>query len=168
MRILLLALLLCLLSGLRLAFAQAPSEISGAVAYTEVVRFDYTKDGVRNPVQFWLDFKGRAASGRPGEPSYKPAEGTIWYYLFDVEKKQKVANWLMDFNMMSGPPPSGPYPMTDLVIEGRTARFQAFDMKWTVVDGGEGFAKDRVTVDDGFKPRDMKMYDGDIRVGPPR
>ena len=24
-------------------------------------------------------------------------------------------------------------------------------MKWTVVDGGEGYAKDRVMVDDGFQ-----------------
>jgi hypothetical protein len=55
--------------------------------------------------------------------------------------------------------------MTNLVIDGNTARFEAFDMKWTVVDGGEGYTQDRVTVDDGFKARDMKMYDGDIRVG---
>jgi hypothetical protein len=71
----------------------------------------------------------------------------------------------MGFTMMEGPPPSGPYPMTNLVIDGNTARFEAFDMKWTVVDGGEGYTQDRVTVDDGFKPRDMKMHDGDLRVG---
>jgi len=166
MIIMLVAALLCLLVGVPPAApAQAPSEISGAVAYTEILRFDYTKDGIRNLVQFWLEFKGRGAVGKPGEPGYKPAGGAIWYYLFDVERKQKVTNWLMGFTMMEGPPPSGPYPMTNLVIDGNTARFEAFDMKWTVVDGGEGYTQDRVTVDDGFKARDMKMYDGDIRVG---
>ena len=165
MRTLLVGALLCHLVLSPYALAGAPSEISGAVAYTEILRFDYTKDGIRNLVQFWLEFKGSVAVGKPGEPGYKPAEGAIWYYLFDVERKQKVTNWLMGFTMMEGPPPSGPYPMTNLVIDGNTARFEAFDMKWRVIDGGEGYTQDRVTVDDGFKARDMKMYDGDIRVG---
>ena len=157
---------LCLLFLSSDAVAAERSEITGAVAYTEIVRFDYTKDGTRNRVQFWLEFKGRPAVGKPGEPGYQPEEGTIYYYLYDVDKNKKVANWLMGFNMMEGPPPSGPYPMAKLVIEGNTAHFEAFDMKWTIVDGGEGYAKDRVTVDDGFRPRDMKMYDGDLRIGP--
>jgi hypothetical protein len=156
---------LLLLSGTAsLATAEQSSEISGSVAYTEVVRFDYTKNGIRNRVQFWLEFKGRSAVGNPGEPGYQPEEGAIWYYLYDVDKKQKVANWLMGFNMMEGPPPSGPYPMANLVIEGNTARFEAFGMKWTTVDGGENHTKDRVTVDDGFRPRQMRTYDGDLRV----
>jgi len=151
-----------------LAGVEEPSQISGAVAYTEVMRFDYTKDGIRNRVQFWLEFKGQLAIGKPGDPGHQPEEGAIWYYLYDIDKKQKVSNWLMGFSMMDGPPPSGPYPMSRLVIDGNTARFEAFGMKWTVVDGGEGFQKDRVTVDDEFKPRDMKIYDGDLKVGPAR
>lgn len=138
--------------------------ISGAVAYTDTARFDYTKDGVRNNVQFWVEFKGKGAAGKEGEPGFLPAEGAIYYYLFDVDKQQKVSNWLMGFSMMSEPPPSGPYPMTNLVIEGNTARFDAFRMKWEVTDGGKGFANDRVLVDDGFKPKEMKMYGGDIEV----
>lgn len=148
-----------------LAGAEEPSQISGAVAYTEVMRFDYTKDGIRNRVQFWLEFKGRSAMGKPGDPGHRPEEGAIWYYLYDIDKKQRVSNWLMGFSMTDGPPPSGPYPMTRLVIDGNTARFEAFGMKWTVVDGGEDYAKDRVMVDDGFRARDMKMYDGDLKVG---
>src|SRR5512135_3129516 len=105
---------LCLLFLFGHAVAAERAEISGAVAYTEIVRFDYTKDGIRNRVQFWLEFKGRPAVGKPGDPGYQPEEGAIWYYLYDVEKKQKVANWLMGFNMMEGPPPSGPYPMTNI------------------------------------------------------
>jgi hypothetical protein len=160
--------LLLIFGGASLATAESPTGISGAVAYTEVIRFDYTKDGIRNRVQFWLEFKGRPAVGKTGDPDFKPEEGTIYYYLYDVDQKKRVANWLMGFSMMEGPPPSGPYPMSKLVIEGDTARFEAFNLKWTIVDGGEGYAKDRVTVDDGFRPRDMKMYDGDLRVGPVR
>jgi hypothetical protein len=163
MRTLLVCLLL-LLSTAHSAIAEEPRGISGAVAYTEVMRFDYTKDGIKNRVQFWLEFKGRPARGKPGDPDAKPEEGAVFYYLYDVDKKEKVTNWLMGFSMMEGPPPSGPYPMSNLVVEDNTARFEAFGMKWTVVDGGEGYAKDRVTVDDGFKPREMKMYDGDLRV----
>jgi len=158
--------LLLILGTTNYAAAEQPAAVSGVVAYTEVMRFDYTKDGIRNQVQFWLEFKGRSAVGNPGESSYQPEEGAIWYYLYDVEKKQKVANWLMGFNMMEGPPPSGPYPMTNLVIEGSMARFEAFDMKWTIVDGGEGYVKDRVMIDDGFRPREMKIYNGDLRIGP--
>jgi hypothetical protein len=159
-------LLLLILGAASFAFAEQPSGISGAVAYTEIIRFDYTKDGAKNRVQFWLEFKGRPAIGKPGDADYKPEEGAIWYYLYDVENKKRVSNWLLGFSMMEGPPPSGPYQMANIVIDGNTAHFEAFGMKWTLVDGGEGHAKDRVTVDDGFKPRAMKTYDGDLRISP--
>jgi len=157
----------CILCHLMLAgqvLAAERAEITGAVAYTDVVRFDYAKSGTKSRVQFWLEFRGRSAVGEPGQPGQQPEEGAISYYLYDVEKKTKVANWLMGFSMMSEPPPSGPYPMTKIVIEGNTAHFEAFNLRWTVVDGGEGYARDRVTVDDGFQPKEMRMYDGDLRV----
>lgn len=157
---------LCLLSLLlnEAARAEERGEISGAVAYTDIVRFDYTRNGVRDRVQFWIEFTGKAAVGRMGEDGYLPAEGGIYYYLLDVEKKERVINWLMGFSMMSEPPPSGPYPMSNLIIQGNRATFEAFNRKWEITDGGAGFEKDRVLVDDGFKPKPMKMYDGDIRV----
>jgi predicted CXXCH cytochrome family protein len=160
----LLAVFFCplLLCG-QLNAAQLP-EITGAVAYTEAVRFDYSKDGTKNRVQFWLEFKGSPASGEPGEAGYRPESGGIHYYLYDVDNKKRVDNWLMGFSMMEGPPPSGPYPMSNIEIQGSTSTFEAFGMKWTVIDGGEGHARDRVTIDDGFKPRDMKLYGGDLRV----
>ncbi len=143
--------------------AQLP-EVTGAVAYTETVRFDYSKDGIKNRVQFWLEFKGSPALGEPGEAGYRPESGSIYYYLYDVDNKKRVENWLMGFSMMEGPPPSGPYPMSNIEIQGNRSTFEAFDMKWTVIDGGEGHAKDRVTIDDGLNPRDMKMYGGDLRI----
>jgi hypothetical protein len=146
--------------------AEPPLEVSGAVAYTDYFRFDYTKDGVRNRVQFWLEMQGRAEVGRPGEPGYQPAEGFIRYYLKDADRGNKVANWREGLNM-TGLPADQPYPMSNLVFEGNTARFEAFGMKWTVTDGGEGFQNDKVIIDDGFKQAVGKFYDGDLRVGPP-
>ena len=64
------------------------------------MRFDYTKDGISNRVQFWLEFKGRSAIGKPGRTRLSARRRAIWYYLYDVDKKQKVTNWLMGFSMM--------------------------------------------------------------------
>ena len=163
MRVLLATSIISLMLCGQLAAAQL-KEISGAIAYTEVIEFDYTKDGTRDRVQFWLEFKGSPALGTPDERGYKPESGAIYYYLVDVDNKKQVDNWLMGFSMMDEPPPSGPYPMTDIRVIDHTASFSAFGMNWTVVDGGVGHDKDEVTVDDGFKPRKMKLFDGDLRV----
>lgn len=140
------------------------NEITGAVAYTEKILFDYTKDGNRNNVQFWLKFNGSPSIGDPEEAGYKPESGAINYYLVDMDNKKEVDNWLMGFSIMDEPPPSGPYPMTDIRVSGNRATFSAFGMRWTVVDGGEGYARDTVTIDDGFKSRTMNMYGGDLSV----
>lgn len=142
----------------------APLELSGAVAYTDFFRFDYTRDGVRNRVQFWLEMQGHTAVGQPGEPGHRPAEGFIRYYLQDADNGNKVANWREGLTM-SGLPADQPFPMTNIDIQGNTARFEAFGMKWTVEDGGEGFQKDKVLIDDGFKEMVGKFYAGDLKVG---
>lgn len=146
------------------ALAEERGEISGAVAYTDIIRFDYTQDGVRDRVQFWIEFTGKTAVGNAEEDSYLPAEGGISYYLLDVDKKERVTNWLMGFSMMAEPPPSGPYPISNLIIQGNRATFDAFNRKWEILDEGPGFEQDTVLVDDGFKAKPMKMYDGDINV----
>jgi predicted CXXCH cytochrome family protein len=163
MKVLLAALFCQLVFCAHLTAAQQ-TEIRGAVAYTETIEFDYTKDGIRNRVQFWLEFKGSPTLGKPGEAGYKPESGSIYYYLVDVDNKKQVDNWLMGFSMMEGPPPSGPYPMTEIEIRGNTATFTAFDMKWTVIDGGEGYARDTVKINDGFQTREMKLYGGDFKI----
>ena len=146
------------------AMAVQLSEVSGAVAYTEEILFDYTKDGERNHVQFWLEFQGSPALGDPEEVGYKAEAGAVYYYLVDMDNKKEVDNWLMGFSIMEEPPPSGPYPMTDIRVIGNRATFSAFGMSWTVTDGGEGYAEDAVTIDDGFRTREMKMFAGDLRV----
>jgi predicted CXXCH cytochrome family protein len=163
MRVLLAALFCHLIFCGPLVAAQQP-EITGAVAYTEIIRFDYTKDGIRNQVQFWLEFKGSPAMGEPGEEGYIPESGAIYYYLVDVENKKQVDNWLMGFSMMEEPPPRGPYPMKNIDIMGNQSTFEAFGMKWKIIDGGADYTKDTVTIDDGFRVHDMKMFSGDLKV----
>jgi hypothetical protein len=163
MKILLAALICQLVVCSDLASAQQ-TEINGAVAYTETMQFDYRKDGIRNRVQFWLEFKGSPALGKPGEAGYNPESGAIYYYLVDMDNKKQVDNWLMGFSMMEGPPPSGPYPMNNIDIKGNMATFAAFGMTWTVIDGGDGYSKDTVTIDDGFSTKDMKLHGGDLRI----
>src|SRR5512139_1362842 len=73
-----------------LLFAAAASatekmEITGAVAYTDVLRYDYTGDGKRDRVQLWMEFSGRTAVGAPGDPGYQPESGSIRYYLQDAD-----------------------------------------------------------------------------------
>ena len=166
MRWLLMALSSALAAPAVAAPAPAPPSLSGAVAYTEVLLFDYDQDGVQSRVQFWLEFKGRPTTAGPGDADL-PAGGEIRYYLVDLDKKINIPKWHAGFPMMAEPPPSGPYPMQGLVIEGATARFEAFGMRWTIVDGGTGYQKDWVSVDDGFKPRVMKLYGGDLLVESP-
>ena len=55
--------------------------IRGAVAYSDVLRYDYTGDGKKNRIRFWLEFNGHSAVGKPGEPGYQPAAGTVRYLL---------------------------------------------------------------------------------------
>lgn len=158
----------CLASMLAWAVpAQADQmAVSGAVAYTEVLRYDYTGNGKRNRVQFWLEFDGRAAFGVVGQPGYQPAAGTVRYFLKDVDDGTKVLKWRQGLDMV-GAPKDTPLPMSDISIEGNVARFEAFGMKWTLTDGGQGYASDKIVVDDGYKTNETKkLYGGDLRIGP--
>ena len=149
------------------AAAQAPvHELSGAVSYTTVYRFDYSKDGHRNPVRFFIEFKARPAVGTEGQPGYVAESGSIHYYVFDIEKNQRVEKWLEGFAMLNHDAVAADHPATNIVIKGNTATFEAFRMKWTVVDGGPGFESDTVTVDDGFRKKPLKLYAGDLTIGP--
>lgn len=142
--------------------------IKGGLAYTQIVKFDYDQDGTRGRVQFFVYFEGRTAAGEPGTPGHAPAEGVVKYIVYDHDKKKKVENWLVGFNM-GFPEPGTPYPMTNLVIEGNTAQFDAFNQHWTITDGGKGYRKDKVVIDDHFtKPRVGRFYDGDIAITAPR
>jgi hypothetical protein len=158
--------IIVLFTLLAAASAAERMEITGAVAYTDVLRYDYTGDGKRNRVQFWMEFSGHPAIGAPGDPGYQPESGSIRYYLQDTDTGTKVMKWRKGLDM-EGAPKDAPLPMTNISIKGNTARFEAFGMKWTVTDGGEGYMEDKIVVDDGYKTLETKkLYNGDIRIGP--
>lgn len=147
------------------AFAQT-TVVKGAVAYTEVLRYDYTGDGKRNRVRFWLEFDGHSAIGKEGEPGYEPAAGTMRYFLRDEDDGTKVVKWRQGLDMV-GAPRDAPVPMTDIRFDGKTVEFEAFGVRWTIVDGGEGYASDKIIVNDGFRTSEVKkLYAGDLWVGP--
>jgi hypothetical protein len=140
--------------------------VKGAVAYTEVLRYDYTGDGKRNRIRFWLEFDGRSGQGTPGEPGYQPAAGTMRYFLRDEDDGTKVVKWRQGLDMV-GAPRDTPVPMTDIRFEGKTVHFEAFGVRWTIEDGGKGHALDKITVNDGFRTSEVKqLYAGDVWVGP--
>ncbi len=160
---------LALVSALAFAFpapaADVP-ELRGGVAYTGVHRFDYNKDGNRNRVQFFLIFKARPAVGQKDQPGYQPEEGSLTYRVYDLDTGKQVDNWANGFNM-GFPTSDRPYPLTSIAIDGKTATFEGMGMKWTIVDGGEGWEKDTVETDDGTRKRPMRTYAGDLKVGIP-
>ena len=148
--------------------AQQPEVVvvKGEVAYTDILRYDYTGNGKRNRIRFWLEFDGRAAMGTPGAPGYRPAAGTMRYFLRDEDDGTKVVKWRGGLDMQ-GVPKDAPVPMTDIEFDGKTVKFEAFGMRWTITDGGDGYRRDRITVDDGFRAGIVtRLYAGDVWVGP--
>jgi hypothetical protein len=149
-----------------LPVAAQETVLKGAVAYTEILRYDYTGDGKRNRVRFWLEFDARSAQGSPGQPGYQPAAGTLRYFLRDEDDGTKVVKWRQGLDM-AGVPRDQPFPMTDIEFDGKSVRFEAFGMRWAVTDGGEGFEQDRIIVNDGFRTSEVtKLYAGNVWVGP--
>jgi hypothetical protein len=140
--------------------------VRGAVAYSDALFYDYNGDGKKERVRFWLEFDGHSAIGKPGEPGYKPAAGTMRYLLKDDADGTKVVKWRGGLDM-AGTPKDTPFPMTDIEFDGKTARFEAFGVRWTVVDGGDGYQSDKITVNDGFRSAEIgKLYAGNLWVGP--
>ena len=142
--------------------------IQGAVAYSDVLRYDYTGDGKRNRVRFWMEFDGHSARGTPGTPGYEPAGGTMRYFLRDDADGTKVLKWRQGLDML-GAPRDTPMPMTDLEFDGKTARFEAFGVRWTITDDGPGYENDKIFVNDGFRTvGPTKLYAGNLWIGPPK
>jgi hypothetical protein len=142
-----------------------PLGVIGSAPVSAVVRLDYQRDGVIDNVQFWIHVDARAAVGTPDTAGYVAGSGTLRYFMLDVERRETVENWTLPLDM-SGQAPDREAPVTDLVVDGRTATFEAFGMRWRVVDGGEGAALDTVEIDDGFRKKTPKFTAGDFRVGP--
>lgn len=162
------AVVLATLALCALPAAAQDAVVKGAVAYTDVMRYDYTGDGQRNRVRFWMEFDGRSAKGTPGTPGYEEASGSMRYFLRDEDDGTKVAKWRQGLDML-GAPRDVPVPMTDIQFEGKTVKFDAFGMRWTITDGGDSYQNDEIVVNDGFRTSTVtKLYAGNLWVGPPK
>jgi hypothetical protein len=143
----------------------APS-VSGELAFSETIVFDYDRDGTQERVQFWIDFEARPA---PGGPSPEVESGTLTYYVLDLESGQRVDDWMLGFNMTMGggfPRAGESYPLTNVRISGKKAQFDLAGTGFTIVDGGDSWQEDTIEVSGLSGVRTGRFYGGDVRVVP--
>jgi hypothetical protein len=147
-----------------------PSSLHGELAFSDVIAFDYNRDGTLDRVQFWIEIRGEQAIGEPGSPGARPESGSVNYFVVDRASKRRIDDWLLGFNMGGGFPVAGePYPLTDISITDRTARFGLNGTTWTIVDRGKTWKKDKIEIETGGRKREGRFYGGDVTVtpGPP-
>ena len=150
--------------------AAPPASVTGQLAFSDTIVFDYNRDGTPDRVQFWIELQALQAIGTEGEPDARAESGSVSYFVFDVERQQRIDNWLLGFNMSEGFPVAGqPYPITDISITGRTARFSLTGSHWTITDNGDRWDKDSIEIETGGRKRQGRFYGGDVTVtpGPP-
>jgi hypothetical protein len=152
------------------ATAPPAASISGQLAFSDTIVFDYNRDGTPDRVQFWIELQGLQAIGTAADPGARAESGSVSYFVFDVERQQRIDNWLLGFNMGGGFPVAGePYPITDISITGRTAQFKLTGSTWTITDNGDTWEKDSIEIETGGRRRQGRFYGGNVTVtpGPP-
>lgn len=142
-----------------------PPYLSGELAFSEILSFDYDRDGTRDKVQFWIVVEGQPAVGKDGEPGARPESGSIRYFVYDVERGKKIKDWLMGFNM-GFPVADEPHPITHITVSGRTATFELRGATWTITDAGDTWDKDTIELKDASGVKKGRFYGGDFRVVP--
>jgi hypothetical protein len=145
--------------------ALTPPYLSGEVAFSEVLAFDYDRDGTPDKVQFWIAVEGRPAVGKEGELGARPESGSIRYFVYDVARGKKIKDWLMGFNM-GFPVADEPHPITKIAVDGRTASFELAGATWTITDAGDSWDKDKIELKDASGVRKGRFYGGDFQVVP--
>lgn len=144
--------------------AATAASFAGELAFSEEMAFDYDRDGTPDRVQFWIQLEGRPATGLPGDPG---ESGSVRYFVVDLKQKRRIDNWLVGLNMSEGFPVAGEaYPLTNISVTGKTARFDLKGSTWTVTDKGKGWKKDSIEIATGGRVRPGRFYGGDIRVTP--
>lgn len=142
----------------------AAASFAGELAFSDEIAFDYDRDGTPDRVQFWIQLEGRPATGQPGDPG---ESGSVRYLVVDLKQKRRIDNWLVGLNMSEGFPVAGQaYPLTNISVTGKTARFDLKGTTWTVTDQGEGWQKDSIELATGGRVKQGRFYGGDIRVTP--
>jgi len=163
LRILIIALAFAGLTVPVLAADASRPTLSGSVAYAEPMQFDYDKDGTTNDVQLWSDFEIQPAVGKEGEPGYLPEVGYLRRYMKDLALNAPVIGY-SNFNMLPDNPLGDKVPVNAITISGSTATFTAGDAVFTMVDGGQGFERDSIIVNDGIREYPVSLFGGDIVI----
>jgi hypothetical protein len=130
--------------------------LKGEVFYSEPLRFDYDKDGLKNNVvmasQFFIKQKK--------DGSY---DGYIQRYLYDIDKG-KAIKWYMKKNMLSEPPIGIDTAVKNVKQEGKIVTFDSGMLHYSMTDGGEGYISDKIIVSDGIRTKQVVMFGGDIEI----
>jgi hypothetical protein len=147
------------------ALDRQPPYLWAEVAFSDVMVFDYDRNGTRDRVQFWITIDGVPAAGKAGEADFKAESGSVSYFVLDIARKTRITDWLMGFNM-GFPAPGEPHPITNIAIAGRTARFDLRGATWTITDKGDSWDKDTIELKDSSGVRKARFYGGDFRVVP--
>ncbi|MCU0305717.1 MAG: cytochrome c3 family protein [Thermoanaerobaculales bacterium] len=145
--------------------AAGPS-VSGELAFSDAIVFDYDRDGVQERVQFWIEFEARPTPAGAGP---EVVGGSLTYYVFDLDSGQRVDDWLLGFNMTMGggfPRAGESFPLTNVRVEGRKAQFDLRGTSFTVIDRGDSWQDDSIQVRDHNGTRDARFFGGDVRVVP--
>jgi len=147
----------------------AAVSVSGELAFSEVLVFDYDRDGVQERVQFWIEFAAQPPAGGPGATDPTLQGGSLVYYVYDLEAEERVDDWMVGFNMTMGggfPRAGESYPLTNVRIAGRKAEFDLAGTRFTVVDSGDSWEQDTIEITNQNGTRPARFYGGDVRVVP--
>jgi len=137
--------------------------LTGEVAYSEPMLFDYNRDGQSKQVQFWLSLDIQPAWGKKGEPGYVDEKGTVRRYMKDLELGVPVIGY-DQFMMIPDNPLGEEVAVRDIDISGNTATFTFGTFRVTVKDNGPGFAKDSIRVNDGMRDYPVSLFGGDLKI----
>jgi len=137
--------------------------LTGEVAYSEPMLFDYNRDGQSKQVQLWLTLDIEPAWGKKGEPGYLKEKGTVRRYMKDLELGAPVIGY-DQFMMLPDNPLGEPVEARDIEISGNTATFTVGTNRVTVKDNGPGFANDSITVNDGIRDYPVSLFGGDLKI----
>ncbi len=143
------------------------ASVSGELAFSETIVFDYDRDGSQDRVQFWISFKAQPKASVRGEAAAERQSGYLSYYVYDVERHKRIDDWMLGFNMSMGggfPRAGEKHPLTNVRIMGRQARFDLDGTSFRVVDGGRSWKDDTIEVTDVNGTRKARFYGGDVRV----
>jgi len=135
----------------------------GEVAYSELMKFDYDRDGRINDVQFWVSFDIKPAVGKEGEPGYRPETGNILRYMKDVELGGPVKEY-NQFNMLPDTPLGKAVPVSNIAISGDSVTFTMKGVHFTVKVKGSETTQDSIMVNDGIKEYPVPIFDGKLRI----